>query len=407
MQQQVATTPPSHQFAHSVAANVVYWRQRTKELAHNNLSTFDRDRQNLYRAVRFGLQLAETWQETAELILQSFVLVEKRGYWGEWIPILERLFDKCPEGNLALRGRILDQLGIFHRYNRQLDKAFTVHQEEFQIGETTQDKWRIAHACINLAAVCRQMRRFGEAETYILEAESAFQAINAPLVKHAFVALERGLQAQAQEHWPIAEEHLRESVSLWREVGDPVCLANGLMLLGQVLASQDKIDDALKTYHEALGKLDSTETYLDQSRILNVLGILHFNQGNFDEALRQLLAADSAYLRQSSNLFDQAIVTTNLGNAYQAQGKLENAARAFGRSMTLWEICGDQLQLANSLIGLAEVKMAQGDVVEAQKLGWQGAKLLAGYPKDVWAQRLQKRLRNVTATSEVAVTALN
>jgi tetratricopeptide (TPR) repeat protein len=395
MYQQAATMPPPSQFTRSVAANVVYWQQRTKELTHNNLSTFDQDRQNLYRAVRFGLQLTETWQETAELILQSFVLVEKRGYWGEWIPIMERALEKCPAGQLTLRGQILDGLGIFYRYNRQLDKAYAAHQEELQIGAAAQDDWRIAHASINLAAVCRYMRRFNKAEKHLSSAECAFQVINAPPIKHAFVKLERGLLAQAQEKWPAAETHLRDSVSLWSEVGDPAYLANSLKLLGQVLVSQDKIEDALKAYHEALDNLNPTENYLDQSKILNDLGILHFTQGNFDEALRQLLAADSAYLRQSSNLFDQAIVTTNIGNVYQAQGKLTEAERAFGRSITLWEICGDQLQLANSLIGLAEVKMAQGDVVEAQKLGRQGAKLLAGYPDDVWAQKLQKRVVNL------------
>lgn len=380
------------QFSRSVAANVVYWQERTKALTHHNLPVLDRDRQNLYRAIRFGLQLADTWQETAVLILQSFPLIEKRGYWGEWIPIMERALDKCPADNVALRGRLLDCLGVFYRYNRQLDKAYIIHQEELLLGETTQDNWRIAHAGINLAAVCRHMRRFDEAGKYILRAQNAFQAINAPLVKHAFVALEYGLQAQAQEQWPMAEEHLYASVSLWREIGDPVNLANGLMLLGQVLAAQDKIDDALKTYHEALDKLDATENYLDQSKILNVLGILHYNQGDFDEALRQLLAADSVYLRQSGNLFDQAIVTTNLGNVYQVQGKLKEAEHAFRRSMMFWETCGDQLQLANSLISLAEVKIEQGDVVEAQKLGWRGGELLAGYPDDVWAQKLQKRL---------------
>ncbi len=399
MQQQLATTPPAAQFTHSVAANVVYWRRRAKELTHNNLSALDRDRQNLYRAVRFGLQLPKTWQETAELIVQSFILIEKRGYWDEWIPIMERALDKCPADNLALRGRILDQLGVFRRYNRQLDKAYAAHQEELQIGEAAQDNWRIAHACINLTAVCRLLRRFDEAERFISRAQNAFQAINAPMAKHAFVSLEHGLLAQAQEQWQTAEAHLRESVSLWREVGDPVYLANSLKLLGQVLVSQDKTDDALKAHHEALDKLKPTENYLDQSRILNELGVLHFNQGDFDEALRQLLAADSTYLRKSGNLFDQAIVATNLGNVYQAEGELKNAERAFRRSIALWETGNDQLQWANALIGLAEVKMAQGDVVEAQKLSRQGAKFLAGYPEDVLAQRLHKRLLEATATA--------
>ncbi|MCB9422801.1 MAG: tetratricopeptide repeat protein [Ardenticatenaceae bacterium] len=402
MQQQLATTPPAMQFTHSVAANVVYWQERTKALTHHNLPVLDRDRQNLYRAIRFGLQLADTWQETAVLILQSFPLIEKRGYWGEWIPILERALDKCPADQLLLRGRILDCLGVFYRYNQQSNKAYAAHQEELQIGEASQDNWRIAHASINLAAVCRHMRRFDEAEKHLSSAEIAFRASNAPLVKHAFVKLERGLLAQAQEQWSAAETHLHDSVSLWREIGDPVNLANSLKLLGQVFVVLNKTEDALKAYQEALDNLNPSENYLDQSKILNDLAVLHFNQGNLDDALYQLLAANSSYLRQSGNVFDQAMVSTNLGNVYQAQGKLIEAERAFRRSVTLWETCGDQLQLVNALSGLAEIKRAQGDMIEAQKLGQDGLELLADYPGDVWAQKMQKRLCEVATASKAA-----
>ncbi|MCA9875646.1 MAG: tetratricopeptide repeat protein, partial [Anaerolineales bacterium] len=351
-------------------------------------------------AVRYGLHLTETWQQTAELILQSVLLIEKRGYWNEWIPIMERTLEKCPDDQLWVRGRLLDFLGIFYRYNRQLDQAYKTHQDELQIGEAVQDSWRIAHASINLAAVCRNLRRFAEARNYLLSAESAFQTINAPLVKHAFVKLEHGLLAQVQEQWPVAEAHLNDSVNLWREIGDPVNLANSLKLLGQVLVAQNKTEDALKAYQDALDYLHPSENFLDQSKILNDLGVFHFNQGNYDEALRQLLAADSLELRQSGNVFDQAMVSTNLGNVYQAQGKLTEAARNFRRSIALWETCGEQLQLANALSGLAEVKRAQGNIIEAQNFSQEGLKLLADYPGDVWAQKVQKRLQEAAAADE-------
>ena len=391
MQKQLATTPPSSHFTHSVAANVVYWRQRTQELADHNLPALDRDRQNLYRAARFGLHLADTWRETAELILQAFVLVERRGYWGEWIPMLERLLDKCSDDDLALRGRILDHLGLFYRHNRQLGKALLAHQEELQIGMDLQDKWRQGHACINLGSVCCQMRRFDEAQNYILKAQKAFQAINAPLMKQAFVTLEFGLLTKAQEQWSVAEEYFRYSVSLWREVGDPVYLANSLKLLGQVLAAQNKTDEALKAYDEALDALSATENHLDKTRVRNELGILYFNQGQLAEAERLLRQADSSFLRQSGNLFDQAIVSINLGNVYLAQSQLKMAERSFQRSVVLWQTCDEPVQLANSLGGLAEVKTTQGEFEEAKQLYQRAIKLLADYPQDVWGQKLQKK----------------
>ena len=258
-------TNPSSLFSRSVAANIAYWQQRTKVLTDENLPAIDRDRQNLYRAAQYGLHLAATWRETADLILQTYVLVERRGYWGEWIPLLEGLLARCGADDLALRGRLLDQLGLFYRYNQQLEKAVAAHKEELQIGLALKDKWRQAHACINLGAALRVMRRFAAAEEYILQAQAAFQAIDAPVVKHAFVTLELGLLAQAEGQWVEAEAQLKHSVQLWRKVGDPALLANCLKLLGQVLSAQDKTAVAASTYHAALDLLDPDRKLFGQS----------------------------------------------------------------------------------------------------------------------------------------------
>ena len=324
-------------------------------------------------------------------MLQTFVFVERRGYWPEWIPMLEQALQSCPNDDLALRGRILDHLGLFYRHNRQLGKAFSAHQDELQIGLALHDKWREAHACINLGAVCRQMRRFDEAKSYILSAQNAFQAIHAPLIKHAFVALELGLLAKDQDEWAIAEEHLTRSVCLWREVGDPVYLANSLKLLGQVLEAQGKADAALDAYHEALTKLAQTENHLDKARVLNELGSLHLKQANLAEAQRLLLEANTSFLQQAGNLFDRAVVANNLGAVYLAQGQLAEAEQYFRSSIALWKSCDDPVQYANTVGGLAEVKTAQNHFDEARQLYQQALTLLAEFPQDAWGQKLQKR----------------
>ncbi|MCB8984948.1 MAG: tetratricopeptide repeat protein [Ardenticatenaceae bacterium] len=390
------------QFTQSVAANISYWQQRTQNLTDDTLPALDQERQNLYRAAKFGLHVPHTWQQTAELILQTFVFVERRGYWAEWLPMLEQLLQSCPADNLAMRGRILDHLGLFYRYNRQLDAAFAAHQEELQIGLMLEDKWREAHACINLGAVCQQMRRFAEAETYILQSQSAFQAIHAPLIKHAFVLLELGLVGKGKGQWAQAEEYLGYSVSLWREVGDPVYLANCLKLLGEALAAQDKTDAAFAAYHEALECLAHTENNPDTIRVLNELGSLHLKQANLTEAERLFLRANASFRCQSGNLFDRAVVANNLGVVYLAQERLAEAEQFFRSSLALWQSCADPVQQANTLGGLAEVKTAQNQLAEAQQLYAQALALLADFPDDAWGQKLQKGFREAACALKEA-----
>lgn len=382
---------PSAQFTQSIAANVVYWQQRTKVLSDKNLAALDRERRNLYRAARYGLHLAETWHQTAELLLQSFVLVERRGYWREWIPLLEQLLAKCAEEDLPLRGRILNQLGLLYRHNQQFEASLAAHQEELQIGLLLKDKWRQAHACINSGVVYRLQHQYDKAESCIVNAQKLFQEIDAPTVKHAFVLLELGLLAQDQAQWATAEAHLLHSTKLWREVGDPFYLANGLKLLGQVLASQNKMEDALAAYQEALELLSQTENNIDKARVRNEIGVLYLKQENLSEARRFMLEADSSFLRQSGALSDQAIVANNLGNVFLAQGQLKEAESAFQRAVAKWKLCEDRIELANSLGGLAGAKAQMQDKDEAQKLYRQALSLLADYPHDVWANKLQKR----------------
>lgn len=71
----------------------------------------DRHRQYIFRIVQFGLQSPETWRETGHLALQAFTLVERRGYWREWIPILARVCDLCTDEELSLQCRALNRLG--------------------------------------------------------------------------------------------------------------------------------------------------------------------------------------------------------------------------------------------------------------------------------------------------------
>ena len=66
-----ATVQPIPAFVQSVSAGLVYWQSRTRKLDDAQIGRLEGERQNLYRAVQFGLALPETWQETAEVALQK------------------------------------------------------------------------------------------------------------------------------------------------------------------------------------------------------------------------------------------------------------------------------------------------------------------------------------------------
>ncbi len=78
---------PSPQFIRSTKAAVAYWRRRTQITADDTMRQLNRERQNLFQAVQFGLELPQTQHDAATVAWQVFDLVERQGYWQEWIPV--------------------------------------------------------------------------------------------------------------------------------------------------------------------------------------------------------------------------------------------------------------------------------------------------------------------------------
>ncbi|MCB8944642.1 MAG: tetratricopeptide repeat protein [Ardenticatenaceae bacterium] len=388
---------PSPSFIRSIAANIAYWQQATQNLTDETLPTIEQDRQNLYRAIEFGAQLEETWRETAVLALQCYPLIERRGYWHEWIPLLERLRQAPGGDDLIVIGRLLNQLGIFYRYNHQLEKSLAAHWQEIELGRLMADDWRLAHAHINLAATNRELHQYDEAEQHAIAARDHFRIIKAAPIKFAFVAKEMGLIAQARGQWDKAEAQQRQAIALWREINQPILLVESLRLLGQVLWKQTRLDEALAIYQEALALLEATDSELNKSRVFIDIGALYYDKGDWEKAEAYFLQADSPTMRYSGNLFAQAQLKGNLGNVYLMNGRLDKATSCLQQAITFWQQTDDHLRLANALGTLAEVHVAQGEAASAVPLLHQALTLLADYPDDAWSQRLQTNFGRILA----------
>ncbi|MDX1615834.1 MAG: hypothetical protein R3300_16085, partial [Candidatus Promineifilaceae bacterium] len=113
----------SRTFVHSVSANLAYWRRRAMATDTEGLAALHKERHNLYRAIEAGLALDTTWRPAAELSLALRTLFEHYGYHQEWIDLLTRVLDRCPESDRILKARLIYELGLFLRLERRLDQA--------------------------------------------------------------------------------------------------------------------------------------------------------------------------------------------------------------------------------------------------------------------------------------------
>ena len=381
---------PLTKFSESIAANIAYWHNRLGETSDGNFADIDLDRSNLYRAVEFGLSLQDTWPETTKLVIQCFEFIIQRGYYREWIPVMERVIYCCTGDDQALKGRALDQLGILYRRNRQLDAAISSHEEEERIGELLDDDSRKAFARMHLSAVYWRKHRYDLAETYGMEALRGFSQLEDNEEKVASCLINLGNIALSRGELDQAEEHLLQAIVLYRRLGQPANLANALKNLSTVHETAGRYDEALLELIEASDILEPTDYEIDKATVEINIGTLYFRKEELDLAEAAFKRADSPYMREYGPIFYRALTANNLGNVYLVRKQWDLAERYLQASVALFRQARSQIYLANSLSGVAEARVGKGRSEEAIPFYEEALSIVSGYPEDAWGQRLQK-----------------
>jgi tetratricopeptide (TPR) repeat protein len=381
---------PSQKFTESIAANIAYWHVRMDNPGDEGLKAIDRDRNNLYRAVEFGMGFPATWHAATRLVVESFSFIVQRGYYRDWIPVMENCVSCCAEADLALKGRLLDQLGILYRRNRDLDAAIACHLEEERIGELLDDTGRKAFARMHLSAGYWRKRNYALAESYGLSALEGFSGLDDNTEKVASCFINLGNIAMGRGDLNLAEERLKRAIEHYHPLDQPADLANALKNLSTVYETAGNYDDALLILIEASDILAPTEHEIDKATLEINIGTLYFRKDELDLAEAAFKRADSPFMREFGPLYYRALTANNLGNVYLLREEWEQAESYLRSSVHLFRQARAQINLANALSGVAEAKVGTGNEEEAIPFYEEAIEIVREYPDDVWAQRLLK-----------------
>jgi tetratricopeptide (TPR) repeat protein len=388
---------PTTQFSESVTANLDYWRRRVSDLEKNDSRPFAGEGQNLFRAVQFGLELPQTWQCAAELVVECWNLVKDHSFWIEWIPILEAVVAGADENIQELKAQALDQLGVLYRRNRQFDAALAAHGQEEKIGRELEDENRRAQAAIRFGETYWRMRQNDKAAKCTRAALKILLDLNADPNLVAICYHDLGSINQNRGALVKSERQLRRALQLRREHGDPLGVGRTLMNLGLTLDSAGRPEEAIACYEEAKDLFTSVSNEFELARVENCLGTLHYYQENLGAAEAAFRRADSPYMRKQGRPYDRTLTKMNLANVLLAQGRLNAAEKHWQTCIQEWRLLDSPLMLANSLSGLAETHVEQGKFEDVIPLYEEALAIVREFPDDTWAQRLRDRFENTLA----------
>lgn len=385
---------PSPEFTNSIVAGLEYWRERTRDMDDQVIAQIDGRRQNLFRAVHFGLELEAAWPTVAEVALQTVPLVNRRMYRSEWIPVLEGLLARCPAGDRTLKFDLLIQLGRMQRLERHLEQATRTHQAAEALARELGDESALARAFYNLGRGYYDRHQYGEAEQFCqatLDILDDLEDADQSLVAWALDTI--GLASGARGDFDKAKDYLARNVAIRRTLDDPTGLARALIDQSFNLLLFDQLDEAIARLLEAKEILLITTNELEKTQVGINLGSIYFRQGEWllaEEVFRQ---AYSPYLRRSGNLYYQAHLATNLGNVLFKQERFVEAEAYMRQGVTLWRQMNDDISLANAIGSLGEVLAAQGDAEAALPLFNEALVLLERFPEHSRAKGLQELFR--------------
>ena len=179
-----------------------------------------------------------------------------------------------------------------------------------------------------------------------------------------YLAVRHGDRGQ----WEAADQASREALDLAKSLGNASFEAGVHATIGVAFQRLHKPVEAETEYQQALTMYQSAGDKLNATRTLNNLAVLERERGNLRAAEARYLSALQT-VQGYGDKWGEAIITNNLGDLALAQeGGLERAESFFRKAQALREASGDQNGLVYTLMGLASVAQARGDLDRAEGL---------------------------------------
>lgn len=370
------------------------WQKIAGSLDDEAIAALEERRLNLHHFLEEGLRLEATQQPTAALMVKLGHFIETRGYWEEWLPLLEQAIAACA-GDPALQARLLYWQGYLLAEKRgRHEEAVAVLQTAQQLAQRVADQRLLAETLFFLGEVHCQIHQYDAASRYAHEALTLFRQQSESSSWVAATLNSLGNIARDQGEWDTAVQYLNESVALWRQDPRTVRLARVLFNLARAYTGQDALEQAHTCLAEAYQLVVDSSHEIDKSRVLNETGVIYYRQKAWAEAAAAFQRANTPYLQNSPDLFMRAALANNLGNVFYEQQRWAIAEAHLHQAISLWQAQNNDESLGNSLGSLGKVLVAQAKKEEADECFAEAITLLAQFPQNQWANKMLAEFRD-------------
>ncbi len=170
--------------------------------------------------------------------------------------------------------------------------------------------------------------------------------------------------ANTQGDFPLAIQHGRQALALWRELGDRREEAATLTLLGENYLVTVRLKEAEDLFAQALALQRQLGARMGEANTSLWLGWVHFLAGQPERALPLYRRARALYA--AAGWKTPAGVVDRIGSAYRDLGESTRAQRAFALALRRAEVGQNPRDIAHTLFNLADLARANGQLEAAR-----------------------------------------
>jgi DNA-binding SARP family transcriptional activator/tetratricopeptide (TPR) repeat protein len=201
-------------------------------------------------------------------------------------------------------------------------------------------------------------------------------------------------QAQAWlDDYDAAEPNARQSLDMFRDLGDRAGEAAVLNGLSVMLERQGRYPEALALALDALRMLKAAGLWWAQGTLENTAGWLYAHLGQFDEALTHCQRALGLH-GESGHRGGAGDALDSLGFIYRHLGDYARSREQYGQAVATYRELGDRFHEGQSLAALGETYAAEGDLVAAQEAWRRSVAILDRLPHAL-ADEIRARLEDL------------
>lgn len=349
-------------FERRVMHEVGYWsaQEAVKTIV---VQTLDRERENILKAIGFGLAVAAAWPATCHLIVTFAPYMERRGLWDSWHSLLVRAIATAQRaGDMAGEITLTALLArLCQRQSRRAD-VVTYYRRVIRLARRTDNRFELARACSNLGYYyVDDGGHWWRAEILSQHALAIFIELNSQHGQ-AHTHNHLGFLYTRQKRWAEAETHLQQACDLWRATGDEHSLtAHGLVNLGMLYVDQKKPHQALLWLEEAYHKAEALGETVMIGHILQNMAIAQRQSGKLSKAENLARQAEQIF-QKYQEVLPLAHNWHNLAIIYAQDHQTAKAEEYVGRALQLYRQFGHvygEERLFNELKELDAVDITQ------------------------------------------------